>query len=274
MNTNIDHIIKVCRSIQSEWKYLKENAVKLRNEFLTTLVEFYHPLSLNKQKIIQNIMKMEDRKRQFRRIKNATTSIDTSPFDHLLIGSEDQPTRIDNPIEIATNVLEKYKSIIATQIPSLPINPHLISDFGLYGEKNNVIDLLNGTYYIETNKYSVIETQLLNACQFVSPFTPNPKDIIITPAEFCTTFKKVREDTSTTPTSPHIGHYTNVGYPELGGPHPLHDFGRYEYLRGGSKTQLYIPRQGIIFTILVLVVHKPYVQRRSVTLRNNTVLSS
>ena len=203
----MSELVVIKRTINKRLSYIKQNAQQFRDEFISNLVEYYYPSSPNKKLIISNLIRKEESKACFRQIKCALNTIYKLPFVNLLIGNEEDTILIDNPIEIATNMLNKYCSVIDTPYFPLPKNKSFLEDFGLFGEGNLVNNLLTGKYPITNGNYSLIEQQLLQACKRTLPTPDNVRDTVVTPEEFCQTFNKIREDTTTIPCLPHMSHY-------------------------------------------------------------------
>ena len=190
----------------------QSQATNLREVHLQERAHYYSQLKhVDPQWILQQIKHTESTQllyRKLRYIKEKHTSQGVSS----IITTEPQGgnTHIYDPDEVHDHILNRNKSVFEKVNGSLPTSQSFQNLCGRYGEKyksSNISNLPTCTTDIQNHTL----TQLL----MPHPITINTMSPYRSPEELHKLLQNTRENTSSSPSNLHMGHYITISYSKL-----------------------------------------------------------
>ena len=181
------------------------DAIKLREIHLQELA---HMAYLNNEtshhKAINTIMKREQQKRIFNRLRSVFNKNNNGSMDHLIVQNNTSDIIVDDPSEIEDLIIKRNKKHFSQADGSPFTTTRIIKALGKYGESTMSQDIFKGIADIESLSPTEATAKILSSLKSNAPQNSIPS--YISPKEMENAYRAWREQTSTSPSGIHLGH--------------------------------------------------------------------
>ena len=207
---NLKYAKTQLKQAKGELKKVKVDTESLREQHLQDLASYYS--TINKQshaQIVNNIRTAETTKEHYRKIKSKISTKEYQAIHTLDIPDGQSTKTLHETVKIHQAILQYTEDIFRVTKDYKILNPKFQQYIGQFGEKQGADEILEGK----------MDTTQCPEDQYIQDFLqalkrpdPPPKQIgsEMTGEEFKETFRKTRENTASSPSGIHVGHYIAI----------------------------------------------------------------
>lgn len=215
----IEEINVTCQEMKSKLKSIQKNATDLREQFLQELAEYYAEIK-NKPsaQFLKALRSQEQLTNMYSKLTFNLSGRNKQPINQIVIPLDNGRKVITTAEEIFDAILEENKKIMVDGQGTFPTHSDFVRYAGRYTECEGSDQILQGKLHSTDIAMTESDEVFMKNCTYRNEIRcqRNLQDEY-TYEDFCKVFNHTKEQTASSPSGIHVGHY-KLGciYPQLG----------------------------------------------------------